>query len=156
MGESFYTFPPYEVIPELRDSRTRGTKPFSRTCIERPFSELVQATNVLCNHLIYDRDHTGVTDEELNMLRSLRSKLELLEKQDTELRRKQDLILRCLHPDGCYFPYLPKKVRSHAFEMVGVDPLEGIHGIRIGWPSPEIDGLFEFLQKEVKRLERKW
>jgi len=154
----FYTFPDHEVIDALRDSRVDLKEPFSqsRWLNEiKPISGVTKMAKDLHWALIHGRDLTEVTDEELNVLRGIERRLEALQKKDLELRWKQDLILRCLHPDGCYRGYLDKQVIIEAYGIIPVDPVEGIRGIRIGWPSDKLDELYEFLKKKVEGLHYK-
>lgn len=149
----FYTFPQHEVLEALRDSRVDVRKPFSRSYLKTPAGLMIEACEHLRTHLIHDRENTGVTDEELDAIRSIHKKMDELKRADLEFRRKQDLILRCLHPDGCYRPYLGKDVILEAYGIIPVDPVEGIRGIPLGHISDKLDELHKFLQTKVHQLE---
>jgi hypothetical protein len=149
-----YSFPIYEVVPALRDARVSPAEPFSRSLSQVGAKALGEAAELLSNHLIHNRKETGITDEELDALRSIRRKLEACEKADLLLRRKQDLILRCMHPDGCYHGYLSKEIKLRAYELAGADPLDGLHGLHLGWENQQLNAVFEFLAGHVERLQR--
>ena len=116
---------------------------------------VLEALKTLTTHLIHDRKDTGITEDELAALRSMRQKLVNLHGADQVLRTKQDLILRCLHPDGCYRPYLKKETLLEAYDIAQIEPVAGVNGLPLGYPSDLLDALFEFLEKEVKELEQK-
>jgi len=151
----FYSFSQYEVIAELRDSRVSSKEPFSRSYLKTPVHAVCKALELLRTHLIHDREVTGITDEDLASLRSMQKKIEDLRESDLALRRKQDLILRCLHPDGCYRWYLDKEHIRQAYELLDIDPVDGIGRVPLGRPSDEIDRLHAFLKKKVEGLEWK-
>lgn len=148
-----YSFPNHEVLRPLRDARIRLEEPFSRSNLRQPVAKLCEAVGLLHTHLIHEREHTGIDDEDVAAIRRIEKKLQATRERDLELRRKQDLILRCLHPDGCYRGYLSKEVKREAYRLAGVDPVEGVAGLRLGWPSPEIDAVHEFLAGHVRKLE---
>lgn len=143
----------YEVGAALCDSQADGQRPFSSSHLEHPMDALCEAVDLLCRHLTHEREATGITDEDLEVLRTISQKVHAVHEEDLALRRKQDLILRCLHPDGCYRGYLPKDVRLRAFEILGVDPVEGIAGVRLGFCYPELQAAYEHLAEHVGKLD---
>lgn len=154
----FYTFPIHEVAKPLRDNRAGNKEPFSRSSWLHEIGSIEAVAKMAYDlhwALIHGRDRTEVTDEELDVLQSIERRLEALKKRDLELRKKQDLILQCLHPDGCYRGYFKQEVLLEAYGIIPVDPVEGIRGIPWGWPSDKLDELHAFLEKKVEELHRK-
>lgn len=146
----------YEIDKGLRDRRESFSRdvPFSRSYIRLPFKELFAAAKLLHDSLIHEREFSGITDEDLKFIRRLESKMKTLLEDDIKLRLQQDLVLRCLHPDGCYHAWVKPAEFNRAYEISGTDRLEGIAGIQMGWPRPEIHSLAEYLQTVVERIKR--
>ena len=158
IADEFTNSSHYEVCRELSTSkpefsadRTRR-EPFTRSTFDMPLEEICNAFKVLDQHLWHRREDTGITDEELTVLRTMYTKFKTVRDDDLAVRKRQDLILRCLHPDGCYFPYLKRDVKRRAYEITGTDPLDGVEGLRFGRPDEKMFELSEYLEAEVEKL----
>lgn len=148
---------------ELPISRTHDiyggtdTPRFSTVHISFGVPHLIECAKTLKFNLIHEKDKTGVTDEELDALRSISSKLIELEERHEKIRRTQDFILRCLHSDGVYRGFIKPKEIQQAYELVDVDPLRGIEGLTwFGHDDERTFRLAEYLEKVVARIERKY
>lgn len=149
----------YDVSPELRETPGRwGTpgRPFSRSYTKIPIEDLVKAIKLLHDHLIHEREISGITEEELVAIRSIQLKMKTLREDDLALRKRQDTILRCLHPDGGFYPYLTREEIVQAYQLVGADPVLGVGALRMGWPNEDIFRLSDFLAKVEDRIRKKY
>jgi hypothetical protein len=139
----------YKVDEGLLESSLQ-TESFSQTQ-SSVHSHLVEAAKTLYFNLSYTQAEAGITDKEIEVVRDVFGKLYKCEEANCVFIRKQDLILRCLHPDGYWFSRLSKDVRVTAFKMMGSDPADSVAGLRLGRPSPDIDATYEFLNKQVHK-----
>lgn len=145
----------YKTDEGLREKDTGFRKePFSQSFVRMPFAQLAEAIKLLYDHLIHEREYTGITDEDLKDIRRLESKLTTMLADDLQLRRCQDTILRCLHPDGYYHGFIKSPEFDRAYEISGTKRIEGIAGIRMGWPRAEIHELAEYLKTVIARIHR--
>jgi hypothetical protein len=147
----------YDVDPGLRASDSLFPKePFSRSYVKLPIKELVGAMKLLHDSLIHEREYTGITDEDIGFIRALESKMKTLLEDDRRHRAQQDIVLRCLHPDGIYHAYLKGPEFDRAYEIAGSKRIDGIGGIRMGWPRAEVHDLAEYLKTVIARIKREY
>lgn len=145
----------YDVQAPLCCSRADSREPFSHSFYRLPFEEMIEATRLLWNSLAGNLERNGFTEDELKFLGRLQHKLEEKRQQDREWRQKRDLVLRCVHPDGCYFPYLDKDVVRAIYTSCNVDPIQGVQNLPLRDPE-KVSALAEMLEPEIRKLERKW
>lgn len=145
----------YGVPDQLARSASDSRKPFSTSFYRMPFEEMIEATKLLWNGLVANLERNGFTQDELRAVSQLQHKLEAKHRQDLEWRRKRDLVLRCVHPDGCYFPYLDKDVVRAVYASCNVDPIQGVQNLPLRDPE-KVCALAEMLEPEIRKLECKW
>lgn len=139
----------YDVNDNLREEVTRR---FSRS-----YAQVTERIMAAAKQFEFDISHcqgeAGITDDELAVISEVCEKLKYARMADDNLCRKQDLILRCLHPDGWWFNRIPKASRLKAFAMVNIDPADGVSRLQLGTPCAAIDNLFDFLSEEVRKVD---
>jgi hypothetical protein len=143
--------PPYPVHEGLSSSRPSTPDPFSEQFIQLPFAAMIEATSLLWKHMISYREATGFTKEDSDAIVSIERRLKALREKDQEWRRARDLVLRCLHPDGCYFQHLDKEFVRKLYELVKCDIVRGVAGLPLNNPEMVVK-LAEMLKTEVERL----
>jgi hypothetical protein len=145
----------HESLEPLRKTDTEAPRPFSHSYFSLPFDEMIAATRLLWRHLCSNKESTGFTGEDLKYLNHLEQRLKDLQKKDRKWRLSLDLVLRCLHPDGCYFPYLDQSVVLAAYQMCDVDPVMGVNRLPLRDPT-KVGELEQMLLPHLEKLERKF
>jgi len=152
--DDFYSFPRYETCEALRDGRVWSKEPFSRIVTDVPAKGLLEHAKTLHNHILHGTDESGITREEIAAVASIERKLEKLHEEHVKRGRDQDLVLRCLHPDGCYFGWFDTKAILRAYEIMDADPVRGV-GDLLRKRSDKLPDLVAYLEKQVEGIRRK-
>lgn len=152
--------PLFEGVPEWLSTEhpekvPRPFSPFSESHFGSRLEGLFQAISLVMELFPHGEQLMGkwnITSEEYEALRTFRQKIHKVLTDERELRQQQDLILRSLHPNGCYFPHLSDEVKKHAFSLGNVDPIKGVYGLPFGYHNETLYCVFSYLKTQIDEI----